>query len=257
MSLCSKWIGEIPEETDEIAHAAFPKGNTYMKMRDELGSIYSDDDFADLFPAVGQPAESPWRLALVTVMQFSENLTDRQAADAVRARIDWKYALGLEIRDPGFHFSILSDFRRRLVEGQASERLLTRMLDVFKSKGLVKARGRQRTDSTHVLAKLRMLNRLEMVAETLQHTLNELAVAAPDWLKAQVNPVWFERYRVRLDAYRLPSTEAERQAFASQIGQDGSALLEKSSLILRVHLNCSNCPPSKPCAAFGYNNFIG
>jgi len=131
MSLHPQGIGEVPEETAEIAQAAFPKGNLYMRMRDELGNVYRDEDFADLFPAVGQPAASPWRLALITVMQFAENLTDRQAADAVRSRIDWKYALGLELRDAGFHFSVLSDFRMRLIEGEALERLLTRMLEVF------------------------------------------------------------------------------------------------------------------------------
>src|SRR5438477_3991682 len=98
----------IPEETARVACAAFPKGNVYMRMRDKLGSIYDDQTFAPLFPACGQPAESPWRLALILIMQFAENLSDRQAADAVRSRIDWKYALGLELTDPGFDFSVLS-----------------------------------------------------------------------------------------------------------------------------------------------------
>ena len=92
MSLQTQEIVPVPETTVRIARAAFRKGNVYMHMRDELGTIYQDTDFADLFPKVGQPAETPWRLALVLVMQFAENLTDRQAADAVRGRIDCKCA---------------------------------------------------------------------------------------------------------------------------------------------------------------------
>lgn len=111
MSLKRRGIGEVPAETEKVARAAFPKGNKYVRMREELGTLYEDEDFAELFPQRGQPAEVPWRLALVTVMQFLENLTDRQAADAVRGRIDWKYALGLELTDVGFDFSVLSEFR--------------------------------------------------------------------------------------------------------------------------------------------------
>lgn len=102
-----------------MAHAAFPKGNTYLRLRDELGPLYEDRDFAALFPRRGQPGLSPGLLATMTVMQFLENLSDRQATDAVRARIDWKYALGLELTDPGFDFSVLSEFRARLVAGSA------------------------------------------------------------------------------------------------------------------------------------------
>src|SRR5579859_5552824 len=124
MSLCRQMISPIPEETERVARAAFPKGNVYLSMRDKLGTVYEDSLFADLFPRRGQPAEAPWRLALVTVFQFAENLTDRQAADAVRSRIDWKYALGLELIDAGFHYSVLSEFRSRLLDGKAELRLL-------------------------------------------------------------------------------------------------------------------------------------
>src|ERR1700730_10060064 len=93
MSLKPEPIGHIPPETARVARAAFPKGSIFMKMRDELGVLYRDDLFADLFPNNGQPALAPWRLALVTIMQFMEELPDRQAADAVRSRINWKYAL--------------------------------------------------------------------------------------------------------------------------------------------------------------------
>jgi transposase len=155
MSLKALPIPPIPEETARVAHAAFPRGNVVMQLRDTLGTIYTDEAFADLFPTHGQPALAPWRLALVTVFQFMEALTDRQAAEAVGDRLAWKYALSLELCDPGFDHTVLSEFRARLVEGKAEQRLLDLLLERCREGGWLKAHGRQRTDSTHVLAKIR------------------------------------------------------------------------------------------------------
>src|SRR3954451_24815939 len=177
MPMRPKPIGPVPEDTARVARAAFPKGNLYMQMRDVLGTIYADEDFSELFEVRGRPAIAPWRLALVTLMQFSEGLSDRQAAEAVRARIDWKYALGLRLTDPGFDFSVLSEFRSRLVEGGAEHLLLESLLEACKERGYLKVRGRQRTDSTHVLGALRVLSQLEQTAETMRATLNALAAA--------------------------------------------------------------------------------
>ena len=226
MSLKPQAICPVPQETIRVARAVFPKGNLYMQMRDVLGSIYTDEDFADLFPKEGQPAQAPWRLALVTVMQFVENLSDRQAADAVRARIDWKYLLGLDLTDPGFDASVLSEFRARLVESNSEERLLEKMLTLFGQKGWLKARGRQRTDSTHVLAKIRALNRLLCVWETMRAALGSLAVVAPDWLRAHSQEAWVERHGARSEDSRLPAGEAERKALSEEIGQQGRELLD-------------------------------
>jgi transposase len=226
MSLHQQAIGDIPAETVRIARAAFPKGTVVMRLRDEFSALYSDADFAAFYPTRGQPALAPWRLALVTVFQFLEHLSDRQAADAVRARIDWKYALGLELADPGFHFSGLAEFRQRLVAGRAEHLLLDRMLDHFKARGLVKARGKQRTDSTHVLGAVHDLHLLELVGETLRAALDDLAAAAPDWLRAIARPVWFERYGHRIEDYRLPKSQAKREALALEIGADGFRLLD-------------------------------
>src|SRR5919106_4718278 len=128
MSLKSNPIEPVPEETARIARAAFRKGNPLLKLRDELGPVFADTDFAGLFPRLGQPGLPPWRLALVTVLQFRENLPDRQAAEAVRARIDWKYLLGLELTDPGFDHSVLCEFRSRLLTGGAEERVFDAVL---------------------------------------------------------------------------------------------------------------------------------
>jgi transposase len=187
-----------------VARAAFPKGNIYLRMRDELGRLYEDEAFAALFPQRGQPAEAPWRLALISVMQFAEGLSDRQAADGVRSRLDWKYALGLELTDPGFDASVLSEFRTRLVAGRAEYQLLDAMLARFQACGLLKARGRQRTDSTHVLAAIRARDRLETVGETLRHALNLLAVVAPPWLRPHLGADWADRDGPRVELYRLP-----------------------------------------------------
>ena len=225
MSLKPEAIPAVPEETTRIARAAFPKGNVYMQMRDELGTIYSDDQFAHLYAADGQPAFSPWRLALVTVMQFAENLSDRQAADAVRARLDWKYALSLDVTDAGFHYSVLSEFRSRLVAGESGAILLDELLRGFVDQGWLKARGQQRADSVAILAAVRSLNQLEIVGETLRYTLNSLATLAPDWLKEQAQPEWFEHYSERFEEYRLPSSKQERDRLIEVIGQDGYTLL--------------------------------
>jgi transposase len=226
MTLHLNELPEVPKETVRVARAAFRKGNVYMAMRDELGVLYTDHDFRDLFPNVGQSALSPWRLGLVLVMQFAENLTDRQAADAVRGRIDWKYALSLELTDTGFDFSVLSEFRDRLLKGGAETRLLDVMLATFKARGWLKAGGRQRTDATHVIAAVHALNRIELVAAVLQEGLEEVAEAAPDWLRLRVPAEWFMRYTKKLDDYRLPTKPAEREKMAAQIGQDGQALLQ-------------------------------
>jgi transposase len=224
MSLRAPLAYSIPEHTAQVAHAAFPNGNPYMRMRDALGPIYINPEFAALFSKTGQPAEAPAHLALVTIMQFAEGLSDGQAADAVRGRIDWKYALALELTDSGFDSSVLSEFRTRLIVGNAEYLLFETMLTLFSEQGLVKARGKQRTDATHVLAAIHVLNRLECVGETLRHALNTLASVSPDWLRSWVPTEWFDRYGRRFEEYRLPPGRPERYALAEEIGADGRTL---------------------------------
>ncbi len=227
MSLHPKPIPPVPEDTARVARAAFPKGNIYLQLRDILGSIYIDEDFADLFSVKGQSALSPWRLALICIMQYMENLSDRQAAEAVQGRIDWKYALSLPLEDPGFDFSALSEFRKRLIEGGKEELLLNKILEKIEEIGLLKKPKRQRTDSSHILAAIRPLNRLECLGEMMRAALNSLAEAAPDWLKANVKKDWFDRYGKRIESYRLPSLKSEREKLGNEMGADGFYLLEK------------------------------
>lgn len=178
-----------------------------------------------MYPTHGQPTVRPWRLALICVLQFIEDLPDRQAAEAVRSRIDWKYVLGLELTDSGFDFSVLCEFRARLMAGGAEQQLLDTLLRQFKERGWLKERGKQRTDSTHVLAAIRNLNRLEGVGETLRAALNDLATVAPDWLRSWVPSEWYERYGRAVEEYRLPKGIAARKEYAEMIGTDGMQLL--------------------------------
>ncbi len=226
MSLKLSVVEPVPTETARVAHAAFPKGNLYISIRNELGTLFENADFTTLYPRRGQPAFAPWRLALITVMQFLENLSDRQTADAVRSRIDWKYALSLELTDSGFDYSVLSGFRERLITNEQQSLLFDRVVNLLREKNLLKARGKQRTDSTHVLASIRVMNRLELVAETLRAALNELATAAPIRLASVVQPEWFTRYSARIEDTRLPRGETAREKFALQVGADGFLLLK-------------------------------
>jgi len=165
MSLRPELSVGIPEETMRVAKATFPRGCALMGLRDALGPILHDQQFAAQFPALGQRAVAPWRFALITLLQFAEGLSDRKAADAVRSRIDWKYLLGLSLSDASFDHSVLCEFRARLIAGQAEAILFNTVLDIATSHYLVRPGGRQRTDSTHVVAAVCGLNRIAGITE--------------------------------------------------------------------------------------------
>ena len=225
MSLRPSHVTIVPEDTVQVTRAAFPRGCLLMTLRDELGSVFDDQRFSTLFPVLGQPAEAPWRLALVTLLQFAEGLSDRQAADAVRGRIDWKYLLALPLTDAGFDSSVLCEFRARLVAGQAEAVLFDTVLDIAKARHLVRADGRQRTDSTRVVAAVRGLNRLAGVTEAMRHALEAAAIAAPDWLRTRAEATWVARYEKATLASRMPKSERARLTLARDIGTDGDRLL--------------------------------
>ena len=216
----------VPAQTARVAKAAFPKGTLCLQLYDQLGTILQDQDFVDLFPVRGQPATAPFRLALVTLLQFVEGLSDRGAADAVRSRLDWKYLLCLELEDSGFDFSVLCEFRERLLGSGQERRLLEKLLEVLKAQQWVKARVRARTDSTHVLAAVREVNRLERVIETLRAALNALATVVPTWVQQTLPVDWVERYGARAEDSRLPQADTQRTHYAEVVGQDGYRLLQ-------------------------------
>jgi transposase len=226
MSLEPRLDDGVPELTARVVRAAFPKGTLAIRIREALGPLFADEDFAAAFSGRGRPAVSPGALALVCVLQYAEGLSDRQAADQVRARLDWKFVLGLELDDPGFDFTVLGDFRSRLIDHGLEERVLEVVLARLSGAGLLRAGGRQRTDSTHVLAAVRTLNRMEFVGETLRAALEALAAAAPGWLAPLIDSSWADRYGARIDSYRFPKGEDARARWAGQVGRDGFALLD-------------------------------
>ena len=226
MSLQPKPWPEVPDETARVTKKAFRKGSLAIRVRDELGSWCEDEDFASAYGVRGKPGISPAQLAVVSVLAFTENLTDRQAADAVRARLDWKYCLGLGLEDEGFDFSVLSEFRTRLVEGGLELKIFDLLLARLGEAGLVRAGGRQRTDSTHVLGAIRCLNRLELAGESLRAALEAISAAAPGWLATVIDPSWQQRYGARIENLHLPSSQSGRDALAVAYGRDGYHLLD-------------------------------
>ncbi|HEY2834033.1 MAG TPA: transposase [Sporichthyaceae bacterium] len=220
-----------PEPAPEVAaavRAAYRRREPPLPVvaRDRLGEVFPDAEFATGFGVRGRPGWSPGRLALVTVLQMAENLTDRQAADAVRDKISWKYALGLDLDDEGFDASVLSEFRTRVVEHGLEQRVLDLLLDAVKAVGLVAAGGRQRTDSTHVISAVRDLNRLELAGESVRACVEAVAVAAPDWLPTVIDIAdWGRRYGARVDTWRLPTSKTKRAELVAAYGSDALVLL--------------------------------
>jgi transposase len=220
-----------PQPSEEITaavRAMYPGCEVPLPVaiRDQLGELFTDEAFGSGFAARGKPGWSPGRLALVTVLQMAENLTDRQAAEAVREKISWKYALGMTLTDPGFNASILSEFRARLIAHGLGEQVLDTLLVRLGEWGLVKAGGKQRTDSTHVLSAVRDLNRLELAGESVRACVEALAVAAPGWGPTVIDVGdWAKRYGARVDSWPLPTSQVKRKQLAHDYGTDAVALL--------------------------------
>jgi transposase len=220
-----------PEPAPEVAaavRAAYRRRQPPLPVtiRDRLGELFADGEFAAAFGVRGRPGWSPGRLALITVLQMAENLTDRQAADAVRDKVSWKYALGLGLDDEGFDASVLAEFRSRVVAAGLEQRALDLLLGALIEHRLLAAGGRQRTDSTHVVAAVRDLNRRELAGESVRAAAEALAAAAPDWLTALIDTAeWARRYGARIDTWRLPTSQAKRAALAGTYGRDALVLL--------------------------------
>src|SRR6266700_2618496 len=195
-------------------------------VRDKLGEWLSDEQFAGAYGVRGKPGWPPSRLALVTIFQKAGNLTDRQAAEQVRTRIDWKYALGLDLADPGSGHSVLSEFRARVAAGGLDQVVLDRLLERLAADGLAGAGGAMRTDSTHVISAVRDLNRLELAGESVRACLEQLAVAAPQVVAQLLDDSWAQRYAARADTWRMPAATTRKEELALAYGRDGRILLK-------------------------------
>ena len=191
-------------------------------IRDRLGEWLRDEVFAAAFGDRGRPGWSPSRLALVTVLQRAENLTDRLAADAVRLRLDWKYLLGLPVDDPGFDHTVLAEFRGRVADSGLEQVVLDALLSKLAAGGLVKAGGRQRTDSTHVIAAVAALNRLELAGESVRAVLEALTAAHPDWLAQRICVPDFARRYGKAAARAAETTIPFQAGYARRAGIEGT-----------------------------------
>src|SRR3954471_20123664 len=214
---------QVPSLTAQVARASNPGGTTAIWVRDRLDGLWRDEEFADWYPRDGRPGLSPAQLATVCVLQFLLGLSDRQAAEAVRCRIDFKYAMAMELDDSGFHHSVLADFRHRLAEGDRADRLLDLALARLKEAGLVRERTTQRTDSTHVLAAVRDLTRLELITEAVRAALEEVARIAGHVLEGLVGDEWGRRYGRQVRLGKNPTRPKTRM---NQAGADARLLLE-------------------------------
>ncbi len=231
MCLKPKPFPPIPQDTRQVAHQIYPPEHLLRRLGEEYADVLRDEDFADLYSPTGQPALSPSLLALVTVLQAIEHCSDRLAAEMVRSRIDWKYALHLPLDYPGFDPSVLCEFRQRLVTHQAQRRVFDAFLKRLKDKGFLNGRTLQRTDSLAVVAAVRELNRLELVMETLRLALEAIAVQEPQWLQAHVPSDWLHTYGSWTQGERLvresgARAAAETRRLLLRTGQDGFALLD-------------------------------
>src|ERR1019366_5432096 len=196
-------------------------------IRDRLGEWLHDEDFAAAFGIRGRPGWSPSRLALVTILQRAEKLTDRQAAESVRTRIDWQYLLGLPFDDPGFDHTVLPEFRDRVADAGLEQAALDALLERLAAEDLVKDGGEQRTDSTHVVAAVAALSRLELAGESVRAVLEALAAAHPDWLAQRICVSDFtRRYGTPMTSWHPPASQAKRDELAIAYARDGYALLE-------------------------------
>ena len=210
----------LPDDIARVGKVLFPETNPYRLLGDHFNELFPEESvFAPMYAETGRGALPPLLMALVTVFQMLEKVPDRLAAQQVVSRMDWKYALHLPLTYPGFHFTDLSAFRQRLFD-HAQERLLfEQLLLKLKELGLLKAQGKMRTDSTHVLGVVERLSQLELLRETLRMAVLATTAAATDWVAATLPPAFRDAYRELQSAFGLSASEVLAQSV--QAGQDG------------------------------------
>jgi transposase len=225
MCLKSQSPWSMPEETGRIGRMLLKGNDPYRLIGDRLFEKWEEEEFADLYAREGKPGYSPVILAFVSVFQFMERVADRQAAQALRMRLDWKYALHLPLEDSGFDFSVLSEFRDRLIEGNAAQRVFEKLVEEIRALGLIKEHGKQRTDSIAMLTKVRRLCRVETVVETLRLAVVALVEADREWSEEIIPPSWEAKYGERFVRQRY--SEKEWKEYEEQIGEEGQWLLRR------------------------------
>jgi transposase len=220
MSLQWELDRQVPEDTARLGQTILAPENAYRQIGDRFDELFPTEGlFTDLYETTGRGAISPLLLALVTLLQMLEKAPDRQAAEWVVSRIDWKYALHLPLTYPGFHFTDLYAFRGRLLEHEQERQMFDEFLARLKALGLIKRRGKMRTDSTHLLAVVEQLSQLELVAESLRVALRAVSEASPEWVQQTLPPTFRDECSQRQSGYGL--SDSEVQAHLVKAGQDG------------------------------------
>jgi transposase len=217
----------IPDETREVAEAVCVRSTAwYLKLSRELRILYSKIDFESLYPDAGQWGIHPYRVFAFLMLQVIEGLSDRAAADQVCTNIGWKYILALQLQDQGWDASVLSKARDRLLETDTQTLLLDVQLNLLQEKELLKTK-RQRTDSTSIEAYVKVLNRTELILETVRNALEALSEHDPEWLVSIAQGDWTKRYYLdRPFNYRLPKGDKEKRDLAEIAGEDGFYILD-------------------------------
>jgi transposase len=224
MSLQPTWSMEIPPDTTELGRRLLGENNVYRLVGDEVNDVLHINDFTDMYSVSGRGGIDPIKLALVTLFQFLENIPDRVAEERVVMRIDWKYALHVPLDYQGFDYSTLSYFRRRLLKHDKERVVFDRIVEWVGRHGFLKKRGKQRTDSTHIIGCVARLTRLELVWETLRVALRALKKAHSEWYDQHIPAVFDEKYCQRQSDWRLSSQEITVEM--KKAGTDGYWLLD-------------------------------
>jgi len=217
----------LPRDTAHAAEAAFGKGNIYLAIGDQVERLLAGVDLADLATPEEKSAATRAVFALVTAFQYAENLPDRRAAEAMRIRTDWKYALHLPLDGPGFEGSALCEFRRQLLHDPVAQQVLQQILDRLFELGLWRNKNRQRVEVVEVLTAVCLASRLERLAEAMRLTLEALAARQPEWLRKVTLPHWYERYNQVFSTPFLPHSKKEQEDLVQATGMDARYLLEK------------------------------
>ena len=225
MSLQMNWNTEIPGDTAQVGREILSENDPYRLVGDDANNFLTLSDFDDLYSDLGRGGICPIIQSLVTVFQFLENVPDREAAKWAVTRMDWKYALHLPLTWQGFHYSDLSNFRKRLLEHEAEGLVFDKVLDWVRSRGLMKKHGKQRSDSTHIVGCVERLSRLELAWETLRVGGRAIESVAPEWYEETIPGAFHEAYVERQSDWRLSKQEVKSKMQSA--GCDGFWLLDQ------------------------------
>jgi len=234
MSLKDPFPEEVPGETARLVEPLLADDSVYRLVAECVDEFLSDEQFIELYANEGRPGINPVLLSLVTVFQFLEKLPDRAAAEMAVMRMDWKYALRQPLDWRGFHYSDLCNFRKRLL-GQGQESMVfEHLLDYLRERGLVRAGGKQRTDTTHILGAVKQLGDIEVIGEGVRLAISELMSTDAKWVMQHLPASFIKSYKRPMPNYRMSKQELE--TFIQETGEEARWLLDQVALCGSVEM---------------------